>query len=206
MADHGCLAEMLLKIVYNWWGIPTGRNSARFYVDFILEISYKRRCANKPVFYPQSIGLKLRKIVPLNVTHEPLKRFCNWAFHFGEKTAFTIAFYMGFWAAWQIIQCLTLLHIYPNYQTCSKTVYMYSVQNISKPSFLAFVHALEFSNVFHHITIIKKYVNLNAYFWCFLCWNVQELVIRLYFKFKRRKIIRKNELFTDTYVTLFMNK
>ena len=160
----------------------------------------------RPFFGPQPIGLKLRKIVPLNVTHKPLKQFCNWAFHLEEKTAFIIAFYMGFRAAWQIIQCLTLLQIYPNHQTCSKTVYMYSVQNISKRWFQAFVHALKFSNVFHHITIIKKYVNLNACFWCFLCSNVQELVIRLYFKFKRREIIRKKELFTDTYVTFFMNK
>ena len=34
------------------------------------------------------IGLKLRNIVPLNVTHKPLKRFFNWAIHLGENTAF----------------------------------------------------------------------------------------------------------------------
>ena len=57
-----------------------------------------------------------------------------------------------------------------------------------------------------HYSIIKKDVNLNACYGCFRCSNIQEIVVRLYFKFKRREIIRKKELYTDTYVKLFINK
>ena len=71
-----------------------------FHLVFVTE---KGGVPVRPFFGPQPIGLKLRKIVPLNMTHEPLKRFFNWAFHLGEKTASIIAFYMGFRATWQII-------------------------------------------------------------------------------------------------------
>ena len=57
-----------------------------------------------------------------------------------------------------------------------------------------------------YITIIGKDVNLNACFWYSLCSNVHEIVIWLYLKFMTCEIMRKNELYTDTYVTLFINK
>ena len=71
-----------------------------------IEIMYKQKFIFKegvPIrlfFGPQPIGLKLRKIVPLNVTHKPLKQFFNWAFHLGEKTAFTYTLFLSKLGDW----------------------------------------------------------------------------------------------------------